>query len=217
MKKLLFALAFCILIIGYSQEEINQNSQYLALLEKNVKQLDTIKSRSAYEDVLNKFDRLRELANEEWLPVYYSAYCKIELAGLGKESDAERLIDEALEQLEGIVKTDKNAEILTLLGGGYTKKIEVNMINGPTYTMKVKNTLKEAIEMDQNNPRAYMFYGMFHYYFPTFVGGDKEKGIKLFEKAELLFYDEYERNQMNYTYLPHWGKNLNLKHLVNSQ
>ncbi|QHI36883.1 hypothetical protein IMCC3317_22530 [Kordia antarctica] len=207
MKNLIFILTLTIFAAGFSEVTAQEATQFEKLLEKNVLLLDSIKDKDTCEDVLFRFERLRKVSPDEWLPSYYSAYCKLILTRW--RIDKEDLTNEAISQLEETIKTANNSEVMTLLARAYMTKIELQKSSGPRYTGKVKTLLKDAVEKDPNNPRAFLMYGKFYYYFPGFVGGDKEKGIKLFEKAAPIFESEKVKNDEKYTYLPHWGKNLN--------
>jgi hypothetical protein len=208
MKNLIYTLTLTVFFSVFSEITAQELTQYEKLLEKNVILLDSIKDKDSCEDVLFRFERLQKVAPDKWVPAYYVAYCKILLTRW--RLDKEDLANEAATQLEEIIKTANNSEVMTLLARAYMTKIELQRSNGPKYTGKVKTLLKDAIKKDPNNPRAYLMYGKFFYFFPRFVGGDKAKGIQLFEKAVPLYAAETTKNKEKYTPLPHWGENLNL-------
>lgn len=208
MKKFIFIVTIITTIFsGFSEVNAQELTQYEKLLKKNVLLLDSINDKDSCEDVLFRFERLCKVAPDQWLPSYYAAYCKLILTRW--RVDEEDLTDQVISQLEEINEKNDNSEIMTLLARAYMKKIEINKSSGPKYTMKVRSLLKDAIMKDENNPRAYLMYGKFFYFFPKFVGGDKEKGIQMFEKATPIFEAEKEKIDKEYSYLPHWGKNLN--------
>jgi tetratricopeptide (TPR) repeat protein len=211
MKNLIYILTLTLFFSGFSEVTAQELTQYEKLLKKNVILLDSIKDKDSCEDVLFRFERLQKVAPDKWEAAYYSAYCKILLTRW--RLDKENLANEAASQLEETIKIANNSEVMTLLARAYMKKIELQKSNGPKYTGKVKALLKDAVKKDPNNPRAYMMYGTFYYFFPGFVGGDKVKAIQLFEKAVPIFASEEAKNKENYTYLPHWGKSLNLWYL----
>jgi tetratricopeptide (TPR) repeat protein len=211
MKNLIFILTLTVFFSGFPEVAAQELTQYEKLLEKNTILLDKIKGKDSCEDVLFRFERLQKVAPNEWVPAYYVAYCKILLSRW--RLDKENLINEAISQLEATIKIADNSEVMTLLARAYMTKIELQRSNGPKYTVKAKNLLKDALKKDPNNPRAYLIYGKFYYFFPAFVGGDKVKAIQLFDKAAPIFASESIKNETKYTPLPHWGENLNLWYL----
>lgn len=215
MRNLIFTITItCVsLITGFLEVNAQEITQYENLLEKNVRFLDENKEQDSYEDVLFRFERLRKLAPEKWLPSYYSAYCKLILTRW--RDDKEDLTNQVIIQLEELIKKERNSENITLLARAYMKKVEFNETAGPKYTVKIKDLLKESIKKDNNNPRTYLMYGHFYYYFPEFAGGDKEKALKFFKKAKILFNSEEEAIKKKYSCLPHWGKKLNINYIEN--
>lgn len=206
MKYLLYTLLFCLPIVGQAQTETAEKSVYEKLLDKNVGLLDKAKDVATFEDALKRFERLKKNAPDKWLPLYYTAYCKIRLV---RWNNNEQGLDEAIADLKKAQECNKNPENLALLARAYMKKIELNISNGPKYTNVVKTTLQEAIQLNDKNPRVYLIYGRYYYYFPKFVGGDKDKALQLFEKAAKLFEKQEEESKGKFTPQPHWGKNLN--------
>ena len=214
MKHLFITLILCITFSSYAQIETKTETEYEALLKKDVQLLDKATNKETYTSALYKFERLRKVASDKWLPQYYAAYCKIVMVRW-EDSEGEMLND-AISYLEKALKIQKNSEILTLLGRAYLVKIQMKITNGPKYTMKVKELLKQALELDSENPRTYLIFGQYYYYIPRFVGGNKDTAEELFKKAKVLYDAEYEKNKKEYSTLPHWGKELNewyLSHL----
>ncbi|MEL6926491.1 MAG: hypothetical protein AAFO94_20785 [Bacteroidota bacterium] len=214
MKYLILIIACCMATTSFGQLSSGQTDAYQQLLEKNVKQLDAAKNQGSFEDLVKKFERLKSNATDQWLPYYYTAYCKIRL---GKYNKNQEFLDKAIEDLEAAQEIENNSEILVLLARAYMEKIELNSIMyGPKYTGTVRNLLQEAVKENEENPRAYLFYGRFCYYFPAFVGGSKDKAKQLFTKAQGLFEEEFKSNEVAYSSEPHWGRNLNAWHITRS-
>lgn len=214
MKYMLCIILCCISLNITAQADTTseQHSDYEKLLKKNIEFLDAGRDEKAFENILKRFERLKDNAPKEWLPLYYAAYCKIRLAGWNKD---EQFLDEAVSYLKKANELNNSAESHALIARVYMSKIELNISNAPKFTAIVKTSLKEAVELEKNNPRVFLIYGRYYYYFPKFVGGDKEKAMKLFKKAKTLFDIEYERNQKEETVLPHWGRKLNAWHIEN--
>lgn len=203
MRRILVLLLCSFITLSFSQ---NKKDAFKDLLLKNIDILEKADDEKSIEAVLNRFERLKQNANNEWLPLYYSAYCKIRLASLSKSGS---ILDEAIAEIEKAKKINKNSDLLALLSRAYMTKIELDISQGPKLTNTVKTTLDQALILDKNNPRVYLMYGKYLYYFPKFVGGDKDKALQFFKKAKPIFEKEYELNKVKPSVVPHWGKKLN--------
>lgn len=212
MKYIIYPLLCCITLVGTAQTNTTELSSYEKLLKRNVELLDQAEDQAEFENVLNRFERLKSNAPQEWLPLYYTGYCKVILAKWTKD---EKSVNDAISDLKEAIKLNNSGETHALLARAYILLIQLNFDNASIYTGMVKNMLNEGLKLDTSNPRLYLIYGRFYYYFPAFVGGDKNKAKKLFEKAEGLFEIEYVANQENPTTLPHWGKELNTAQITN--
>lgn len=195
-------------VLSFAQVTPENRAEYEKLLEKNTKLFDKAADRAENQDVLNRFERLKDQAQGEWLPLYYAALTRMYLKDLVTKNK-ELLIDQAIRDLEEAQKIENNSEILTLLGRAYIHKVELDNSNGPKYIGKIKSALNSAIKADQNNPRAFLIYGNFYANFPKFVGGDIDKARQSFKKAQTLYEAEYMTNKDAYTSQPHWGKKWN--------
>ncbi|MFN1217463.1 tetratricopeptide repeat protein [Chryseobacterium kwangjuense] len=186
---------------------------YNKTLLQTVKELNLATNQEAYEKVLYKFERLNTLKQEkDWILLYNIAYCKIVLSRW-KEGSSD--LEDAVSKLQKAARlSPNNSEILTLESRAYILLIGKNTTkNGPKYTQQCKSNLDKAISLNKNNPRAYLVYGMYYIYFPKIVGGDPEKGCKIFNQAASLYNQtKPDPNSVK----PQWGKELNEWYIKNN-
>lgn len=213
MKKTFFL--FVILLFNLSQAQdaiVIKDEGFEKLLREHVALLDQAGDQQTYEKMLFKFNRLKNLEEDKWLPLYYSVYCTVVLSRWKSDDDLVYSMEEALRHIEK-VKTLKpnNPEALALESRIYLRLIqEKPMAFGPKYIHKLKESLNIALKLDKTNPRVFLTYGMYYYYFPAIMGGDKEKGCLMFNKATGLYLDEESQMTSDtQEVLPHWGKELN--------
>ena len=206
-------ISFCLAVVfAYAQDSASIKGDYKELLVQHIVTLNEATDQESYERILYKFERLGDIAKDEWLPLYYIAYCKIVATRWEKGNSAVQLLDNALDDITNAQKLSlSNSELLTLEGRAYAELVKVDPIKyGPQYTNVIRTKLSEAIELDKTNPRAYMTLGVFYYYFPGYIGGDKRIGCRMFVKASELFaISKSKEESVDSILLPHWGAELN--------
>jgi len=206
MKKAILFLVFCSafhlpMIKGQSASEM----EYAQLMSEVLTKLDAAKTANDLMVCRNAFELLSQKHNSQWLPVYYIAYCDIEMVyyDQGGERNTTRLED-AKRYLEKLDK-DKSAdasEVNTLWGYYYMALITTNpAVNGQRYYNLVYSSLNKALEQNPDNPRPIVLGLFFDNFMPEFLRPKRDiEGESA--KAKALFNKEEKGVEM-----PYWGAN----------
>ncbi|MEZ5042536.1 MAG: hypothetical protein R2828_21725 [Saprospiraceae bacterium] len=184
-----------------------QNEKYSQRLIAYVNELDTAQSIATLSSLSYRFSRLGEIETQDWIPLYYSAYCNMRMGQKSKDaSDIEGYFNEGLvflEKAEGLC--DANSELGTLKARIQLYLMGVDhMSYGPTFIGSAKTALEKAIEDDPNNPRAFLVMAYYYMHLPAFVGGSKKKACEFFQKASAVASGT-PTDKSQSAYYPHWG------------
>ncbi len=175
--------------------------------------INCIRSLNAKELLLIKYELIEDL-NKEYSDekVYWMAYCSENLAILYAQINEiekeEREIKEGVKLLESV--ENKDSEHLSLLGmmDGYAIKF-CSPIRIPKHIEKCKNYAKEALQLFDKNPRAYLTVGIFDFYTHESYGGGNQTESYL--KNAIEYIDEHDPESC---IKPLWGLNLAYEFLV---
>lgn len=200
----------CIIILGLSvicTAAFGQNEKYTQRLNTYVSELDTAQSVATLSSLAYRFSRLSEIETQDWMPLYYAAYCNMRIGQKTKDaSEIEGYFNEGLTFLEKAEELcDANSET-----GALKARIQLylmgvdHMAYGPTFIGSAKKALEKAIEDDPNNPRAYLVMAYYYKHLPAFVGGSKKKSCEFFHKASAVA-SATPTDKGQPEYYPHWG------------
>ena len=200
MKKTI--IYFCFLLSSLVH---GQDARYMQAMQKNISILDSAKDASAFQNVNNSFERIGNANQNEWLPLYYQSYCHVMIGIQQSENNkkdeyydrAQKLIDQA-DSL-----SPENSEIAVLMSFISTMKISVDpMTRGQKLGMKSSMLITKAIQLDKENPRAYLLKGSGLMYTPAQYGGGKDKAIPVLEEAVAKF----KSFKLASPIMPNWGE-----------
>jgi tetratricopeptide (TPR) repeat protein len=189
MKKQLL-LSICLSVITFGLYAQNDNSSYQNVMKTTMMEMDTAETVQGNMKVANEFSRLADIAQTQWHPYYYAAFCNV-LAAFDIEdvSKVDPLCDKATALLEKAEKlSPKNSEIYCVKAMIDLAKIKVNVFQrGMEGLGNAQASLEMAQELNPDNPRVYFLLGQQSYNTPESFGGSKKESLKLFEKAQELF------------------------------
>tara|TARA_R110002050_G_scaffold300722_2_gene471871 strand:- start:7359 stop:8030 length:672 start_codon:yes stop_codon:yes gene_type:complete len=181
---------------------------YNEAMETALNQFKTSKSVADFQNSANSFNRISNLAKEEWLPNYYEAQCYIFMSFMDKEADAAQK-DAYLDIAEARIKTilenfPKNDEAYALQSFMYTGRLVVDpMTRGREFSIKSMGAIKTALAINPKNPRALYLELSNEVGTANFF---KEDTSKYCERINALVanWDEYNKVAPMH---PSWGKN----------
>lgn len=135
---------------------------------------------------------------------YYLALADFRLANCSSQNEkkAEEAIKEAIKNLEVSLSLKGDfSDSHALFGSVLGFRISLDPYRGPFLGRKARNSIERAIQLDPENPRAYLAQGVSYYHTPSLFGGGVDKAIKALEKAIKLF----EKERKEGTIEPSWG------------
>jgi hypothetical protein len=200
MKNLILIL-LCILNIA----AFGQDAKYMQAMEKNVAILDSATVPATLQNANNAFERIGNANQKEWLPLYYQSYCHVML-GMKQEENGKK--DEYYDRAQVLVdKADSinpnNSENYVLKALINSMKISVDpMTRGQKLGMQSAMLNSKALELDKENPRAYLLKGTGLMFTPPQYGGGKDKALPILEEAVAKF----KTFKPSSTIMPRWGE-----------
>ena len=199
MKHLALIIFSVFSLTAYSQ------SGYEEAMKAGFDSMRNVKSPKDFVACANYFERIAQVETTEWLPLYYSAYCKVIRAFASQDiTIKEKMLNSAEPQIEAALKIGpEEPEMYTLQGMYYQAVIGLDpMNNGQMYSGKSNGALDQAIRLDKTNPRPYYLKAMNIMYTPEEFGGGLNAACPLFSKANELFATYKVKNEL----YPDWGK-----------
>ncbi|MCC6461507.1 MAG: hypothetical protein IT260_13625 [Saprospiraceae bacterium] len=205
MKKGLLSLLFLSLALAVSAQA---NDKFVKAMEKALAGLDSMKTPEQWLAKSNMFERIAQKEPGEWLPVYYVGLCQSMIFNLDQDvSKHEPLCDKADKFLALADSLNpNNSEVYVLRSMAAGMRIRLNpMVNGQKYGPLSGMLIDKALQLDPENPRAYMQKGIGIYFTPPQWGGSPEKGKELMETAAQKFDTFKPASSIH----PAWGKSAN--------
>lgn len=205
MKHFISLLLFSILF--FDSLSINASNKadsiYANTMQKVLVQLDTAKTENTIQRCKNQFERISQMSPNQWIPLYYVAYCDIMSVYMNtKSANAAPLLNEAniyINKLRTFKDADRS-EIETLSGFYYTALITLDpQVNGQKYFSEVIGSYTKAIKINPNNPRPICLLIFFNNQLPIFIQ-QKIDSKQEVEKARSLFAEETKNIDS-----PYWG------------
>ena len=200
MKKTI--IYFCVLL---SAVTYGQDAKYMQAMQKNVSILDSAKEASSFQNANNAFERIGNANQKEWLPLYYQSYCNIMI---GMKQDDNNKKDEYYDRAQKLIgRADSlshdNSEIAVLQSFIISMEISVDpMTRGQNLGMQSAMFISKAIQLNKENPRAYLLKGSGLMYTPPQYGGGKDKALPVLEEAVAKFKSFKPASPV----MPHWGE-----------
>jgi hypothetical protein len=175
-------------------------SDYREAIRVELTKLDAAALADDYLLCRDQFALLARDNADEWLPVYYTAYCDIQMAYM-HHPDAPALLEDArsiLEKLDTLFTADRS-EVHTLWGYYYTALIALDKAAVPKYAMQAIDRYEKASALNPNNPRPVCLLAFFKQYMPPSMRSDREIAEGK-AAAEALF-----KNETPSLDKPYWG------------
>ena len=190
MKMILSALLTLVTAATFAQ-----SGKYMEAMKKNLAQFDSIKTTEQYQALAATFERIGDAEKTEWLPYYYAGIALITPAWsdpkIDKDANAQK-VKSLIDKADALAKDNKDkAELLAIRNMTATQQMIVDPQNRwMTYGQEGANYLKQAKELDPQNPRLAYLEGAGIFGTPEQFGGGKAKAKPVLEKAVELFKAE---------------------------
>lgn len=200
MKSIFAALLVLSAVTGYAQSE-----KYKDAMKKNLSRFDSVKTSEEYQALAATFERIGDAEKTEWLPYYYSSLALLTPGWtdtkIDKDANATK-IKSLLDKAEPLTKENSDkAELLSLRNMTATQQMLVDPQNRwSTYGQEGATYLKQAKDLDPDNPRLAYLEGAGIFGTPEQFGGGKAKAKPVLEKAVTLFKAEKPKPMY-----PQWG------------
>lgn len=182
-----------------------QTTAYKTEMESGIMMLDTIKTKIGYENSINYFKKIALVNENEWLPQYYVAYCNLVLGIRGNQDEETKdsVYDTALKYINLADRLNpNNSEIYALKGYIVFMQMSVYPQKRAMSMIPEANTLiAKALQLNPENPRAYLLKGQNTYYTPEMFGGGKADAKAILLTAQAKFLKFIPENLG-----PNWGK-----------
>jgi hypothetical protein len=188
---------------GYAQSD-----KYMDIMMKNLARFDSVKTTEQYQALAATFERIGDAEKTEWLPYYYSSLALLTPGWtdtkIDKDANATK-IKSLLDKAEPLTKENSDkAEILSIRNMTSTQQMLVDPQNRwMIYGQEGAGYLKQAKELDPENPRLAYLEGASLFGTPEQFGGGKAKAKPVLEKAVSLFKSEKAKPLH-----PQWGQKI---------
>ena len=200
MTKIFMALLMLSTVTTFAQSD-----KYVEAMKKNLSQFDSVKSTESYQGLAATFERIGDAEKTEWLPYYYSALALLTPGWsdtkIDKDANATK-IKSLMDKAEPLTKDNADkAEVLSIRNMTATQQMLVDpQSRWMSYGQEGANYLKQAKELDPENPRLAYLEGAGIFGTPEQFGGGKTKAKPVLEKAVSLFKAEKPKPMH-----PQWG------------
>lgn len=208
MKKLITIILFFLISNTVSMA---QDTAYKKAMKKEIGKILQADSISVLQESANAFNRIANMNNKEWLPLYYEALAYT-YQGLNKSLSLDQK-DVLLAQAEELIhKADvlspENAEIITLKGFILMGKLSADPANrGQSLSGTIMATYGKAIGLNNKNPRALGLMAQMEFGMAQFFGNGTDKACGLAKQSMLLF-ESQDEEKLKDEMLPTWGKEM---------
>lgn len=194
----------------FAVSTFGQSTKFMDAMKKTLTEFNADSTAEQFMNVANKFERIALAEKSEWLPYYYASLSKTYVSFL---TDDKSKVDEILDGAQKLAdKADSiapnNSEIVLLksmiLGG----RIMVDPMNrGMQYGMQAGALTTQSIQLNPENPRAYLLMGQSLFYTPEQFGGGKDKACVMLQTSK----EKYEAFTPATEIDPNWGKDMMLQ------
>lgn len=201
-------LLLATLITLTTMSAFSQSAKYAEAMQKNLSKFDSAKSTEDYQALAATFERIGDAEKTEWLPYYYSTIALLTPgwtdAKIDKDANAQK-IKSLLDKADPLANDNSDkAELLAVRNMTATQQMLVDpQSRWMTYGQEGAGYLKQAKELDPENPRLAYLEGAGIFGTPEQFGGGKAKAKPVLEKAVALFKAEKPKPMH-----PQWGQKI---------
>lgn len=207
MKKTVgLILLLLITLVSFSQ----YSGDYMMIMVKQKKAMSMAATVPALQDLANNFERISNAESDKWHPLYYAAFCYVNISFLTKEpATKDEYLDKAQYFIDKAIEIyPEESELFVLQGLLYQGRIQVNpQGRGREYYVLAGNALNKAKEFNEDNPRVYYLMGLNVLHMPESIGGGPAAACSYFKTAN----EKYTNFIPQHVLSPTWGGEENNK------
>jgi hypothetical protein len=203
MKKSLLTIA---ILFIFFHAFATSNEAFVKIMKAKIEILSNTQTIEGYQQLANEFERISQKEITEWLPLYYTAFCYVNM-GFRRSLDLETK-DSYFNKAEALIEkaeklSENNSELTALKGYAVMGKISADAANrGQTMSPLAMQLFGRAIQQNPENPRALFLMAQMEYGMAQFFGSTTEKACAMAKQSVML----YERtNEVGIQ--PSWGIN----------
>lgn len=165
------------------QAQYSNRQLYQAYITRDMAVWGQYIASSNWDGMTN--EEQKQLLNYEY---GYAAYCL---------SHEEQYVEDILNQYEKHLQESKgkipDAEYHAYKAGLYSYKLSLDKSRFIKYSNEIFNNIKEAIQLDPNNPLVLFMQGNIEFYSPF---GNKKKALQYFLKSEHIYLQQPEAKEL---------------------
>jgi tetratricopeptide (TPR) repeat protein len=203
MKKSLFTIA---IFFFFFQAFAVSNEAYVKIMKAKIEVLSSTNTVEDYQQLANEFERISQKEATEWLPLYYTAFCYVNMGfrsstGLETKDSYFNKAEALLQKAEKL--SANNSEITALKGYTIMGKLSADAANrGQTMSPLAMQLFGQAIQQNPENPRALFLMAQMEYGMAQFFGSTTEKACDMAKQSVMLYERTTEAGIQ-----PNWGVN----------
>ncbi len=190
-KYLLIILLHLMVLVSFGQ---HKTQIYHAFINGNMDEWKKEIDIAAQKPQISNDDKL-ELINSQ---IGYIGWC----IGNEKYDEARYYIQLSTNYLDELEDEKfKPSYVLSYQGGLNGLKIGLNPFMAIFLGPGILSNAKKAVEIDTENPNAYILLGNSKYYMWAMLGGSKEEALRYYKKAEQIIEKDTLKTKENWNYL----------------
>ena len=184
-----------LLIVVPVLNSFSNNISYKLKMSETIEKLEHATTINEFVSLANSFENISCNFQNKWLPFYYASYSYIRISYIIEDVEEKKIyLDKAQNHLDSafIIVPDES-ELYALQAFLYPLRIDPSkQWEAYSYKRKIFRNLKDAINLNPENPRSYYIKAVTLLNMPKVVGGGKKRAKPIFEVAKLKF-DEYKK------------------------
>lgn len=180
---------------------------YLDAMQKNIMTVYTASDISQLQAAVNTFERIGTAEKTKWEPFYYEAFgyvmMSIHAPENAKKDSYLGLAEASMLKAKSIVPNE--SEVVALEGFIQMMKINIDPASrGQQFSGKAMNTLRKAVDLNSNNPRALALLAQMQFGTAKFFNSATTEACNTADKATEKFATFKSDNPL----APQWGKSM---------
>ena len=202
MKRIILTISFLSLIFVHA---FAQKAEYVSAMENAINLLSEFENTDNTKQGISQLERIAAAEPNEWLPNYWAAYGLANLTYAETDADKKDLLldkaDKLLAAAEKMQPKNDEIEVLKAYLAGARMAV-APQDRWQKYGGAVATGLKNATQLNPENPRAKLLEAQGIFYTPEAYGGGKKKSIPMFEEA----LQKFSKFKPASSIAPSWGE-----------